>query len=185
MWNLKGILIGNGWIHGSAQYPAYLRYAYSRGILTRGTPAAQAVEAKMSICSAALLNSGGADRVNTPECDTVLSEILFQTSSTSQDGVRTCYNLYDVRLRDKHPSCGLSWPPDLESVTPYLRQRDVMRALHVNRDVGWQECKSQVSQAFSAAHSGPLLKLLPSILLEILVVLKGNKAKVRLFTILE
>jgi carboxypeptidase D len=35
-----------------------------------------------------------------------------------QDG---CLNVYDVRLRDSYPSCGMSWPPDLADVTPYLR----------------------------------------------------------------
>jgi hypothetical protein len=29
--------------------------------------------------------------------------------------------MYDVRLRDSYPSCGMSWPPDLTDVTPYLR----------------------------------------------------------------
>src|SRR5579859_2003981 len=32
-----------------------------------------------------------------------------------------CINMYDVRLRDTYPSCGMSWPPDLTDVTPYLR----------------------------------------------------------------
>lgn len=32
-----------------------------------------------------------------------------------------CINMYDVRLRDSYPSCGMSWPPDLTDVTPYLR----------------------------------------------------------------
>jgi len=29
--------------------------------------------------------------------------------------------MYDVRLRDSWPSCGMNWPPDLADVTPYLR----------------------------------------------------------------
>lgn len=29
--------------------------------------------------------------------------------------------MYDVRLRDSWPACGMSWPPDLRDVTPYLR----------------------------------------------------------------
>lgn len=32
-----------------------------------------------------------------------------------------CINMYDVRLRDTYPSCGMAWPPDLALVTPYLR----------------------------------------------------------------
>ena len=173
-WNLKGILLGNGWIQGATQYPAYLRYAYDHGLLARGSAQAQAVEAKMNICSA-LLSSGGSDRVDVPECEAVLSEILYQTS-TSEGGSRMCYNMYDVRLRDRHPSCGMSWPPDLEHVTPYLRQKDVIQALHIKRDdrdtsVGWQECNGQVGKAFRAVNSAPSFTLLPGILAEIPVVL--------------
>jgi len=29
--------------------------------------------------------------------------------------------MYDIRLRDKWPSCGMAWPQDLKDVTPYLR----------------------------------------------------------------
>jgi carboxypeptidase D len=125
----------------------------------------------MNVCSA-LLSSGGADRVDIPECEAVLSEILYQ-SSTSDGDARMCYNMYDVRLRDRHPSCGMSWPPDLEHVTPYLRQKDVIQALHINSDdkVGWQECNGQVGQAFRAVKSDPSFKLLPGILAEIPVVL--------------
>jgi hypothetical protein len=32
-----------------------------------------------------------------------------------------CINMYDIRLRDRYPSCGMNWPPDLKDVTPYLR----------------------------------------------------------------
>jgi carboxypeptidase D len=169
-WNLKGILIGNGWIQGTAQYPAYLRYAYDHGLIARGSQQAQAVEAKMNVCNA-LITSGGADRVDIPECEAVLSEILFQSSSFD-GGNRMCYNMYDVRLKDHHPSCGMEWPPDLEHVTPYLRRKDVVDALHINSaNNGWMECNSQVGSAFRALKSAPAFTLLPGILAEIPVVL--------------
>lgn len=30
-------------------------------------------------------------------------------------------NIYDVRLVDDYPACGMNWPPDLADVYPYLR----------------------------------------------------------------
>ena len=45
-------------------------------------------------------NTAFAERVDIPECEAVLSEILYQTS-TSEGGTRMCYNMYDVRLRDR------------------------------------------------------------------------------------
>ena len=34
-----------------------------------------------------------------------------------------CVNVYDVRLKDKIPACGLNWPTDLTNITSYLRVR--------------------------------------------------------------
>ena len=84
-----------------------------------------------------------------------------------------CYNMYDVRLRDKHPSCGMAWPPDLEFVTPYLRQADVIQALHVNPEKTYGMDRVQWSRrcAFRAAASRPSYDLLPDLLKEMPIVL--------------
>lgn len=31
-----------------------------------------------------------------------------------------CMNVYDVRLYDAVPACGMNWPPGLQEVTKYL-----------------------------------------------------------------
>jgi carboxypeptidase D len=43
-----------------------------------------------------------------------------------------CLNVYDVRLKDKIPACGLNWPTDLTNITSYLRVRPLSQdyALH-------------------------------------------------------
>lgn len=38
----------------------------------------------------------------------------------SEDGKAMCMNVYDVRLYDVVPACGMNWPPDLQDVTKYL-----------------------------------------------------------------
>jgi carboxypeptidase D len=79
---------------------------------------------------------------------------------------KKCYNMYDVRLFDDYPSCGMAWPSDLSNVTPYLRRDDVVQALHINRDkrTGWTECAGAVSGSFRARHSKPSIRLLPGLL---------------------
>jgi carboxypeptidase D len=72
----------------------------------------------------------------------------------------------------------MSWPPDLDAVTSYLRTQDVIKALHVNsqKNTGWQECKSAVGRAFTAKGSKPSVELLPGILEEVPVLLfSGDK----------
>lgn len=171
-WPLKGLLIGNGWISGVDQYPSYLRFAYERGLIKAGTEQSRAVEAKSAVCNQRL-SEGAKDHVDNPECEAVLSEILYQTS-WPEGSKRKCVNMYDIRLHDDHPSCGMSWPPDLVHVGPYLRRPDVINALHINdaklRE-GWTECNGDVGQNFRALNSVPSIKFLPDLLKEVPIVL--------------
>lgn len=36
------------------------------------------------------------------------------------NGTDMCLNIYDVRLHDSKPACGMNWPPDIKPVTTYL-----------------------------------------------------------------
>jgi carboxypeptidase D len=160
-WNLQGLLIGNGWIAPAEQYLAYLPFAYQTGMIQGGTPEAAKVEAAQSTCITELGKPGGAEKVDVGVCESVLSTILEVSKVNGM-----CYNMYDITLRDKWPSCGMAWPPDLETVTPYLRQQDVLDALHINPDkrTGWVECSGAVSSSFRARNSKPSIQLLPGIL---------------------
>jgi carboxypeptidase D len=161
-WNLKGLLIGNGWISPSEQYMSYLPYAYNKSIIQGGTDAAARVEKQLNRCTTELSKPESLEKVDIYACEQVLQDILRE----SQESSGQCVNMYDVRLRDSYPSCGMNWPPDLVDVTPYLRRDEVINALHVNSDkrTGWTECTGAVSSAFRAAHSTPSIQLLPSIL---------------------
>lgn len=160
-WNLKGVLIGNGWISPLEQYQSYTEFAFAEGLIRGGTPQADQVDSALNACLTELGKPGGADRITTQACEDVLTTILQVTKEGN-----TCYNMYDIRLRDISPSCGMSWPPDLTNVTPYLRREDVVKALHVNQDkrTGWQECSGAVAANFRAKKSVPSRKLLPQLL---------------------
>jgi carboxypeptidase D len=160
-WNVKGLLIGNGWIAPAMQYQSYLPFAYSEGLLQGGTPEAEQVEQQQNKCLKELGKASGADKVDIGACEAVLSKVLEVTQKNGQ-----CINMYDIRLTDSYPSCGMAWPPDLETVTPYLRRHDVIEAIHINPDkrTGWTECAGGVSSAFRASHSKPSIDLLPGII---------------------
>jgi carboxypeptidase D len=170
-WNLKGLLIGNGWISGPDQYPSYLAYSYEHGLLQRGSSEAKEVESQQNVCMQQLSN-GGKDHVDVGACEEILQRILRLTQ-VPKNGVNMCRNMYDVRLLDSYPSCGMSWPPDLEHVTPYLRRPEVVSALHVDpaKRTGWTECNGQVGAAFNARNSVPSIKLLPDLLSQLPIIL--------------
>ena len=101
-----------------------------------------------------------------------MTSILAETKDLKADRNQQCINMYDVRLRDDS-SCGMNWPPDLETVTPYLRRQDVMSAIHINPDkkTGWTECNGAVSAHFRADNSKPTISFMPELLAQIPVVL--------------
>ena len=166
-WNLSGLLIGNGWIAPFEQYNAYLDYAYHAGIIKRGSDDAQALENIRSDCMR-ILGAPGGEHVTISKCETLLTEIL---RLSQKDG--RCVNMYDVRLVDDYPSCGMAWPPDLKSVTPYLRRKDVTEALHNNKgkQTGWTECGGAVGAHFDALKSQPTIHMLPDLLKQVPIVL--------------
>ncbi|MCJ1307383.1 Cell death protease [Agyrium rufum] len=167
-WNLQGLLIGNGWISPEEQSYAFLAKSYDYGLVQRGSDVASQLEAQQSKCKQAIEQGGKYNHVDFSECEQILSKILDLTQKNGR-----CPNMYDLRLDDKYPSCGMNWPPDLKALTPYLRRNDVKMALNVNKDKssGWTECAGAVSGAFRAKNSKPSITLLPDLLDEVSILL--------------
>lgn len=173
-WNLQGLLIGNGWISPIHQYQAYSSFAFAEGLVQHGTSAGDRLEQSLSMCLNELAKPDSDTHININICEGVLTTFL---DVTKEGG--SCYNMYDVRLKDTWPACGMNWPPDLAQVTPYLRRQDVVNALHINPEkrTGWSECSGQVSQNFRAQTSKPSYKMLPGMLEEGLPILLFSGAK--------
>lgn len=172
-WNLKGMLIGNGWISPVEQYLSYIPFAYENGLVKKGSDIAAKLESQQAICIKTMDEQNGKDHVDTPQCESILQDILQMTQVEGNTGKMECYNMYDVRLMDTYPSCGMNWPPDLTSVTPYLRRKDVVDALHISpgKTTGWTECNGAVSGTFRAKNSKPSVQILPELLAEVPTVL--------------
>ena len=122
------------------------------------------------ICESKMATGG--IKVDYGDCEKVLQDLLDATAQM-KGGNRECYNMYDIRLRDSYPACGMNWPPDLESVTPYLRRKEVKDALHIKpgKQSGWTECNGVVGSAMSNRNSPPSIKLLPDLLKEVPITL--------------
>ncbi|KAK7427855.1 Cell death protease [Neonectria magnoliae] len=168
-WNLKGLLIGNGWISPKEQYPAYITFALEKGIIKKDSEEHQQLKGDLRICEKRMSTEPGL--VDYSECEAILSSLLRLTKSGNGDDA--CINMYDVRLKDSYPSCGMNWPPDLKYVGPYLRKLDVVSALHVSeqKNTGWQECNGAVGSAFNTRNSKPSIDYLPDLLKEVPILL--------------
>ncbi|KAL4868182.1 pheromone-processing carboxypeptidase kex1 [Aspergillus spectabilis] len=159
-WNVRGLLIGNGWISPAEQYPAYLSYAYEEGLVEEGSKVGKELEVLLSVCKSRM--DTGTPRVSIMDCEEVLNKLLAKTL----DSDHQCLNMYDIRLRDSANSCGMAWPPDLVDMKPYLQSHEVVQALNINPDKrsGWDECDGDVSRSFRPKESEPSVTLLPGLL---------------------
>ena len=80
--------------------------------------------------------------------------------------------MYDVRLSDSYPACGMNWPPDLKHMYTYLQRQDVVRAFHAqDASTAWTECRSAVHRALSTKHSNSSITVLPRVLEKVPVML--------------
>ena len=56
-------------------------------------------------------------------------------NNNREEGKLKCLNMYDVRLYDDSPACGMNWPPDLPEMYTYLRVSNAYGELQPKRGV--------------------------------------------------
>ncbi|KAH7105623.1 alpha/beta-hydrolase [Auriculariales sp. MPI-PUGE-AT-0066] len=160
---LKGVAIGNGWIDPPTQYKAYIDFALAKNLVKSGSlEYNQAMDiwkrCESQISSMKVMPTG----LN--ECEHLMAT-LTEGLQRKIDGKQVCMNVYDIRLVDEYPACGMNWPPDLADIKPYLRRKDVVNALHAGaKDEAWQECNGRVGGALRNRNSAASITLLPSLL---------------------
>ena len=164
--SLKGIAIGNGFIDPKHQYGTELEIMVQKGIWSTSSDDYKRVAELVKACHDEL-DKGSQREVG--KCEMILQTIISSTV-TKQPGTsgHTCINMYDVRLTDSSPACGMNWPTTLSAMYDYLRRPDVRKALHVDerhKPEAWVECNSNVGSAMRRdTSSPPSVQLLPGLL---------------------
>ncbi|WVR08292.1 hypothetical protein IAU60_005341 [Kwoniella sp. DSM 27419] len=163
---LRGIAIGNGWIDPIQQYPGYVDFAYEKGLIKPGTPEAEKMDAALATCQAEM--DKYTDLFKTPSSIDHCGEVMDSVSAPftqELNGKKVCMNVYDVRLVDDWPACGMNWPPDLPDVYTFLRRDDVVAALHATaKETAWVECDGKVASELHLQNSPTAGAYLPGIL---------------------
>ncbi|KAI0053671.1 alpha/beta-hydrolase [Auriscalpium vulgare] len=160
---LMGAAIGNPWMDARRQYPAYLEYAVKHRLVEVGTPDYDRGKKATDECMA-LLETMDGEPVHTGLCEGVLQKVAgFSDDAIPSNG--RCMNIYDVRLDDEYPACGMNWPPDLKNITKYLRRQDVVNSLHATaKSEAWVECQSHLHRTLSMEHSPSSITIMPRVL---------------------
>ncbi|PWA02797.1 hypothetical protein BB558_001051 [Smittium angustum] len=158
--NLKGTMIGNGWIDPKHMYLSYEPLALQNNLITEKTKKAMADIT--SSCAKSYENREN-DLIRFPPCESILNYIMVDDKL----GKDSCLNVYDMRLKEKKPSCGMTWPPGLDEMTNYLQRSDVQSVLNIEedkKDKFWTECSSYVSQNLNRDKSKPSILMFDEIL---------------------
>ncbi|KAL1741598.1 Alpha/Beta hydrolase protein [Schizophyllum fasciatum] len=167
--SLKGIALGNGWISARHQYPAYFEYLVAQGILVEGTT--ELVEACARQYEEDSEKDGGSEPTSVGVCERMMSEIA-SVRRKKVHGQEMCMNVYDIRLDDTYPECGMNWPPEVKPVSTYLNRADVITALHASAHTApWTECSGTVGRQFHSTQHNSSASLLPALLARIDVLL--------------
>ncbi|KAJ1941845.1 Cell death protease [Linderina macrospora] len=157
--SLGGVMIGNGWVDPRAMYMSYVDILREKELLTGDVQ--KKMLAAMDQCTK--LYNKAPQPVHVNECEKI-PEIFINEGGPSAEH---CYNMYDLRLTDTQPSCGMNWPPEVHMYTDYLNRKDVQKALNVRDGAApptWSECNSQVNSVLRNDNSPPAVDLLPHIL---------------------
>lgn len=165
--DLQGIVIGNGAIDPMSQAGSELDMMLESGLWKEGDAKATKLKQRNALCEAEKRKiPKGKHPQDIPVCENLLRDVINE-SLDSMSGETRCINIYDVRLTDSHPACGMNWPPTLQATYDYLARNDVREAFHVNRakhPEAWIECNHRVSSGLRSDKSEASVVLLPGIL---------------------
>ncbi|KAF8632313.1 hypothetical protein AX15_001936 [Amanita polypyramis BW_CC] len=169
--HLRGAAIGNGWIDPRRQYATYLDYVVKMGILEENSEPWKKAKRAVDRCVDATNKITHFEPMSVKECARLLLEVA-EIREKKVNGTEMCINIYDVRLDDTKPDCGMNWPPDIKPITTYLDRPDVVNALHATDHSGkWVECRGTIHSHFDEQRLNASITILPKVLSKIPVLI--------------
>ncbi|KAJ2689492.1 Cell death protease [Coemansia spiralis] len=147
---LSGLMIGNGWIDPLPMYMSYTEVLSRHGLLSPGV--GSSMQKLMDSCAREFKRAP--QPVHTDVCERI--PMVFLNEGGPSSGM--CYNMYDLRLTDTKPSCGMNWPSDIAIYTEYLNREDVQKSINVRTPpTEWTECSDLPSKKLKHDDTPPAI----------------------------
>jgi len=164
---LRGAAIGNGWIDPKRQYSTYIDFVVKVGLLEENSNDWKEAKKITDDCIAEINKHNHDEPILIKGCDRLVVNVV-KNQKKKIDGKDSCLNIYDVRLHDTWPACGMNWPPDIKPITDYLRRKDVVNALHASAHTeAWTECRTPIHSAFRERTENASVTVMPKVLAKI------------------
>lgn len=165
-YNLKSLLIGNGWIDPTTQSLSYLPFAMENGLVDRKSASFDELLKQHESCQNkinSVMDDKATSRFEFPECERIIQKLLAITSDKKK---QDCINVYNYDLKDSYPACGMNWPEDISNVAKFFSNKKVQAALHIDKDweTNWKECRLEVDKNLFNKNTKQSIELLPDLL---------------------
>jgi len=133
----KGIAIGNGWVDPVRQYPEYLTFANTYGLIDQNTQEELTPEFIDCISE---IKYGKANINSFGDCETLNGEIIGMQSST--------FNVYNIHKKcDPPPLCS-----ETDNIKTWANKADVKSQLGVAKATTWTQCDNTVNEHMQGDH---------------------------------
>mgnify|MGYP001494942347 FL=1 len=178
--NVNTAMLGNAWVDPVEQSASYLPFFQKEGLFKQDNFKLKKILSLQEKCQQNINNMNIDDLVSDndiQDCDSIMYQFISSVfDPTIKDQKDKCLNVYDYRLIENAPSCGMDWPYELPNLNKFFRKEGVQDALNIvdtdddydtNDDViKWTECSSKVG-SFIKQHNKdtvPSIRILPGLL---------------------
>lgn len=175
-YNLKALIIGNGWIHPKIQSLSFLDYSIKKKILKKSYPGRNDIMNLFATCKSNMKNIYDTyrDDLNsiqkqTKPCDLGFEKLLAINNMNNKTNY--CTNMYLYKIESSIPFCGMEWPFELTYLKKFLSTDRFLNFLNLKKKINWIECNPQTKQKFTQKKSYSSFNLLPNLLKKLIIVI--------------
>lgn len=162
-FNLKGLMIGNGWTHPVLQMTTLPQFAYNMGFISKEQ------RIHLDALAAKCLKEAKARKPEALEtCKSIFYKSIIASGSTEAGYV----NVYDVTLYQKASE---PWPASRDLVTEYMNNPLTRLAIHSLNFPQWDMCNMEVHADLEKEQMYGTLHLFPAILARIPILIYNGQ----------